>query len=86
MKLKAVKFCIINQHLYWNYLEGVLLNCHLETEAQQIAKEFHARMWDLKREVSLNPFLLTMLYFIIFTHEMNKDMLCIHRILRIIHL
>ena len=33
-----------------------------------------------------NPILLTMLRFLSFMHEMHEDMLCIHRILRIIHL
>ena len=41
MKLKAAKLCIIYQHLYWKDPCGVLLNCLLENEAQQIAKEFH---------------------------------------------
>ena len=39
-----------------------------------------------ERENSLTPVLLTILYFISFMHEMHEDMLCIHRILRIIHL
>ena len=41
VKLKDAKFCIINQHLYWKDPIGVLLNCLLENEAQQIAREFH---------------------------------------------
>ena len=41
VKLKAVKFCIIEQYLYWKYPGGILLNCLLENEAQHIAKEFH---------------------------------------------
>ena len=39
-----------------------------------------------EREHSLTLVLLTILYFISFMHEMHEDMLCIHRILRIIHL
>ena len=41
IKLKAVKFCIIEQYLYWKYPGGILLNCLLENEAQCMAKEFH---------------------------------------------
>ena len=41
IKLKAAKFCIINQYLYWKDPRGVLLNYLLENEAQQTAKEFH---------------------------------------------
>ena len=31
----------LNQYPYWNDAGGVLLNCLLENEAQQIAKDFH---------------------------------------------
>ena len=41
MKLKATKFCILNQYLYWKDPGGVLLNFLLENEAQQNMKEFH---------------------------------------------
>ena len=34
VKLKAAKFCILNQNLYWKDLAGVLLNCLLENETQ----------------------------------------------------
>ena len=32
IKLKAVKFCIIERSLYWKYLRGILLNCLVEEE------------------------------------------------------
>ena len=41
MKLKAAKFCIIEQYLYWKDPRGTLLNCLMDNEAQHIAKEFH---------------------------------------------
>ena len=41
VKLKATKFFIMNQYLYWKDYGGVLLNCLLENEAQQTMKEFH---------------------------------------------
>ena len=41
MKLKAAKFCILNQYLYWKDPGGVLLIFLWENEAQQIAKNFH---------------------------------------------
>jgi len=41
--LKAVKFCIIDQFLYWKDPGGKLLNCLLEDEAQTILEEFHKR-------------------------------------------
>ena len=44
-------------------------------------EEFHARMRDLKREISLNPVLLIMITS--FIHEMYEDMPCMHRILHV---
>jgi hypothetical protein len=42
IKLKSVKFCIINIYLYWKYLGGILLNCLLEEEVAPKIKEFHS--------------------------------------------
>jgi len=41
LKLKAAKFCILNNALYWKYLGGVLLNCVVEDEAHQVMYDFH---------------------------------------------
>ena len=41
VKLKDAKFCILNQYFYWMDPRGVLLNCVLENESQQITKDFH---------------------------------------------
>ena len=41
VKLKAAKFYIMNQYLYWKDLGGVLLNCLLGNDAQRKMKEFH---------------------------------------------
>ena len=41
VKLKSAKFCIMNQHLYWKYPGGVLINCLLENEAKHTMKELH---------------------------------------------
>ena len=41
VKLKADKFCILNQYLYWKDPGGVLLNFLLENEAQHTIKELH---------------------------------------------
>ena len=38
MKLKAAKFCILNQYLYWKDPGGVLLNFLLENQAQHTVK------------------------------------------------
>ena len=41
VKLKVVKYCILNGCLYWKDPRGILLNCLLEDEAKQMSKEFH---------------------------------------------
>jgi len=41
LKLKAVKFCILDGYFFWKDSKGILLNCLLEYEAKQIIKEFH---------------------------------------------
>ena len=41
VKLKAVKFCVLNGYLYWKDPGGVLLNCLLEEEAKGKIQEFH---------------------------------------------
>lgn len=41
LKLKAAKFCILNNVLYWKDTRGVLRNCLVEDEAQQVMYDFH---------------------------------------------
>ena len=41
LKLKAAKFCIMNNALYWKYPGGVLLNCLVEEEAKHVMEDFH---------------------------------------------
>jgi hypothetical protein len=41
LKLKATKFCILNQSLYWKDPRGILLSCLLEREVEKNIKEFH---------------------------------------------
>jgi hypothetical protein len=42
LKLKALKFCILEGNLYWKYPGGTLLNCLLKDEADKVLQEFHA--------------------------------------------
>ena len=44
-------------------------------------EEFHVKMRDLKKEISLNHVLLIMITS--FIHEMYEDMPCMHRILHV---
>ena len=39
---KAMRFCILNNALYWKENSGILLNCLLKSEADKIHKEFRA--------------------------------------------
>jgi len=41
LKLKFAKFCILDSALYWKDPRGVLLNCLVENEAQQVMNDFH---------------------------------------------
>jgi hypothetical protein len=41
LKLKAIKFCISNQSLYWRDPAGILLKCLDENEAKQVTTEMH---------------------------------------------
>ena len=41
LKLKAAKFCIMNNALYWKDPGGVLLNCLVEEEAKKVMEDFH---------------------------------------------
>ena len=42
VKLKSVKYCIINSYLYWKDPGCILLNCLLQEEAKKKIKEFHS--------------------------------------------
>jgi len=41
LKLKSIKFCILDQALYWEDVGGILLNCLLEDEKDKMMEEFH---------------------------------------------
>jgi len=41
LKLKALKFCILDEALYWKDVGGILLNCLLKDEEDKIMEEFH---------------------------------------------
>jgi hypothetical protein len=41
LKLKAAKFCIVNELLYWKDPGGILLSCLTEEEAEKTIREFH---------------------------------------------
>jgi ribonuclease HI len=42
LKLKAVKYCLIDQILYWKDPLGVLLKCISPPEAEKVVAEFHS--------------------------------------------
>jgi hypothetical protein len=42
LKLKAVRYCLIDQVLYWKDPLGVLLKCISPPEAEMIVAEFHS--------------------------------------------
>jgi hypothetical protein len=44
LKLKAIKFSIFNQNLYWRDLVGILLKCLDENESKQVTTYRHERV------------------------------------------
>jgi len=42
LKMKASKFCVIDNVLFWKNHEGILLNCITLSETDNVMKEFHA--------------------------------------------
>jgi hypothetical protein len=42
LKLKALKYCILEGNLYWKDPGGILLNCLLKDEDDKVLQEFHA--------------------------------------------
>jgi len=42
LKMKASKFCILDNSLFWKNHEGILLNCLVKEEADKVLQEFHA--------------------------------------------
>lgn len=43
LKMKASKFCILDNSLFWKNHEGILLNCLIKEEVDKVLKQFHAR-------------------------------------------
>jgi hypothetical protein len=41
LKLKSMKYCILNGNLYWKDAGGIILNCLLKDEADKSLQEFH---------------------------------------------
>lgn len=41
LKLKVVKFCVIENTLYWKYVVGILLKRLLKDDADRVMQEFH---------------------------------------------
>jgi hypothetical protein len=42
LKLKAMKYCILDGNLYWKDVGGILLKCLLKDEENKVMQEFHA--------------------------------------------
>jgi hypothetical protein len=42
LRLKAMKYCLTKDGLGWKYLDGVLLRCVNQEEAEKLLKELHS--------------------------------------------
>jgi len=40
--MKSLKYCIIDNALFWKDISGIIFNCLLKDEADKIMQEFHA--------------------------------------------
>eukprot|EP00253_Pinus_taeda_P027863 PITA_27863 len=43
LKMKSLRYCVIDNALFWKYNSGILLTCLLKDEDDNILQEFHAR-------------------------------------------
>jgi hypothetical protein len=43
LRLKAMKYCLTQDGLGWKNLDGIILRCVNEGEADRLVKEFHSR-------------------------------------------
>eukprot|EP00253_Pinus_taeda_P016689 PITA_16689 len=41
LKMKSMKFCILDENLYWKDAGGILLNCLMKDESDRVLEEFH---------------------------------------------
>ena len=41
VKLKSLRYCIIDKNMCWKDIDGIILNCLLEEEAEKVIEEFH---------------------------------------------
>ena len=41
LKMKAAKFYVLDQNLFWKDPRGILLHCVIEEEAEKMMMEFH---------------------------------------------
>jgi len=46
LKMKSMKYCIIDNDLFWKDNGGILLNFLLKYEAHKVMQEFHARDYE----------------------------------------
>jgi hypothetical protein len=53
IKLKALKYCILDGNLYWKDPGGILLNFLLKNEGDKVLWDFHAGDCGLWRESKL---------------------------------
>ena len=72
-KLKATKYCILNQSLYWKDPRGLLLNCVDKYDCHKIMSKMHKDVLKVKitRKTQLTKFLEKgingLLYFVRFS-------------------
>jgi hypothetical protein len=79
LKKKAIKFCMLNDSLYWKDPGGVLFKCLTKFEAQQTMKYFHEGYCGVHQywKTTINKILRSCFYWTtIFVDVYNKVSTC----------
>eukprot|EP00253_Pinus_taeda_P005377 PITA_05377 len=58
LKMKALKFCVMEENLFWKNHEGILLNCLIENELTKSWRSF-MQQWGLDFIEEINRWILT---------------------------
>jgi hypothetical protein len=81
IKLKAVKFCVLDNSLYWKDPKGILLSYLLEDEAKRAIQEFHKgdcgghHYW----KTTAHKILRAGYYWIMLFADVYKEVSCCHK-------
>ena len=79
--MKSLKFCIVDNALFWRNHEGILLNCLLKEESDKVLQEFHVGDWGghLYWKTTADKILRASLYWLTFFSDVKKYVTSYHK-------